>query len=727
MSFNETDITNGVSISGSTSPFNTYIKTENPGVYNIQFSAQVEKTDSGTDVITIWLRKNGIDLTDSATKLTLSGNGTKVVAAWNWFVSSAANDYYQIIWVSADTNMRLYAEPINDTPGIPSVILTVNRVDQFLSNTGSFSGSFTGILTGTASYASQALSASFATTASYVANASSFPFTGSAIITGSLSVTGPSVVTGSFTVITGSAVELQVLNTGVKIGNVITDVHTVTGSLITSGSIRISNLNSGSVLFIGSGNEITQDNSNFYWNDITNRLSIGTSTTTASLYLKGPSNTASDTIFRAENSSSTGRVIIDGNGNTTVAAIQNTSTTYFSAGDTTIGPVISVTCDASVRNKFLNIHHNQSNTIIGKIGSGDNILYLGITGIIPSNTNQARSNILFTAQGYDNGGSFFEFASTTNALYSTPSGGNPSMLKIKGSIGGNAAGIFSWADFVGTINQTGGTSPTIGLHYRPTVTAITGSHYGLLVRPATFNGVNMGSTRYPSSSFHIVSNSTSSVLLVENQSSSSIFDIQNNGSGSYNGNLTITGSLTVAPASAVELQVTSTGVKIGNVSTDTHTVTGSLNITGSLVLNGSDLSTAWTSYTPTWTTDGATQPVLNNGTLTGAYKQIGKTVFVRVKLNPGSSTTFGTGAFQFSLPFSASSADGVQFPCSILNDGFAWYQATVNGTYSGVTNKTAIIAQSAGGANSSEAVTATHPFTFGSADSIQFNGSYESI
>jgi hypothetical protein len=162
MSFDSTDITNGVSISGSTSPFNTYIKTQNAGVYDIQFSAQVEKTDSGTDEITIWLRKNGIDLTDSATKLTLSGNGTKVVAAWNWFVSSAANDYYQIIWVSADTGMRLYAEPINSTPGIPSVILTVNRVDQFLSNTGSFTGEFTGAFTG--SLLGTATSASYAPT-----------------------------------------------------------------------------------------------------------------------------------------------------------------------------------------------------------------------------------------------------------------------------------------------------------------------------------------------------------------------------------------------------------------------------------------------------------------------------------------------------------------------------------------------------------------------------------
>jgi hypothetical protein len=176
MSLNETDITNGVSISGSTNPFNTYIKTKNAGVYNIQFSAQVEKTDSGTDEIVIWLRKNGIDLTDTATTITLVGNSTKVVAAWNWFVTSAANDYYQIIWISADTSMRLLAEPISGThPGIPSVILTVNRVDQFLSNTGSFTGSFTGELIGTASWAyssSQATSASYALSSSYATSAS---------------------------------------------------------------------------------------------------------------------------------------------------------------------------------------------------------------------------------------------------------------------------------------------------------------------------------------------------------------------------------------------------------------------------------------------------------------------------------------------------------------------------------------------------------------------------
>ena len=181
MSFNETAITNGVSLSGSTNPFNTYIKTENAGVYNIQFSAQIDKTDGGEDNIDIWIRKNGIDLIDTATSLTLPKNNNRLVAAWNWFVQSAANDYYQIIWSSADIDMRLLAEASSSAhPGIPSVILTANRVDQFLSNTGSFNGTFTGQFTGslfgTASFAISSSQAQTANTASYVLNAVSASF-----------------------------------------------------------------------------------------------------------------------------------------------------------------------------------------------------------------------------------------------------------------------------------------------------------------------------------------------------------------------------------------------------------------------------------------------------------------------------------------------------------------------------------------------------------------------
>jgi hypothetical protein len=188
MSLNTTDITNGVSISGSTNPFNTYIKVANAGVYDIQFSAQVDKTDSGTDEIWIWIRKNGSNISDSATSIQLVGNGAHYVAAWNFFVNAAAGDYFQLMWYSPDANVRLHAESaFGVVPGIPSLIVTANRVDQFLSNTGSFSGSFTGNLIGTASYATQALSASWAPSG---ISTPTFPYTGSAIISGSLEVTG---------------------------------------------------------------------------------------------------------------------------------------------------------------------------------------------------------------------------------------------------------------------------------------------------------------------------------------------------------------------------------------------------------------------------------------------------------------------------------------------------------------------------------------------------------
>lgn len=149
--------------------------------------------------------------------------------------------------------------------------------------------------------------------------------------------------------------------------------------------------------------------------------------------------------------------------------------------------------------------------------------------------------------------------------------------------------------------------------------------------------------------------------------------------------------------------------------------------TGSLVLNGSDVSTAWTPYIPNWTSDSAIQPVLADGNITGAYKQIGKTVFVRVELNWGPSTQGGNGTWYFSLPVTASNPGGIQFPCSMLDNGNAWYQATVNGQYGGFTDKTALIGQSAGGANSAQSITAIFPFTWGVADSLHFNGTYQSI
>jgi hypothetical protein len=60
-------------------------------------------------------------------------------------------------------------------------------------------------------------------------------------------------------------------------------------------------------------------------------------------------------------------------------------------------------------------------------------------------------------------------------------------------------------------------------------------------------------------------------------------------------------------------------------------------------------SAVWSVYVPTWTNGGS----IGNGTLTGRYKQVGKTVRLKIYLLAGSTTTFGAGVWSWSLPVTA--------------------------------------------------------------------------
>lgn len=125
MTLNSTDISNGVSVVNS-----SQIKVTNAGVYNLQFSAQITKTQGGSsENIFIWLRKNGQDIPNSNTALTLANNNDLLVASWNFFSQMSVNDYLQVMWYSTDTHIRLVAQSSTaNYPAIPSVIVTMNKV-----------------------------------------------------------------------------------------------------------------------------------------------------------------------------------------------------------------------------------------------------------------------------------------------------------------------------------------------------------------------------------------------------------------------------------------------------------------------------------------------------------------------------------------------------------------------------------------------------------------------
>jgi hypothetical protein len=122
MTLNNTDWQQGVALQN-----NSQIKFTAAGKYNIQFSAQLEQSQS-SGVVNIWLRKNGTDVPASNTKINVAANNPYSVAAWNFFVNAAANDYYEIVWSSDSANTIIEYGTYVGHPAIPSIILTVNQV-----------------------------------------------------------------------------------------------------------------------------------------------------------------------------------------------------------------------------------------------------------------------------------------------------------------------------------------------------------------------------------------------------------------------------------------------------------------------------------------------------------------------------------------------------------------------------------------------------------------------
>jgi G:T-mismatch repair DNA endonuclease (very short patch repair protein) len=100
------------------------------GVYNIQFSAQLESTAAGSNTVNIWFKKNGSNVARSNTIINVAKQaGDKVVAAWNYVDAVNANDYYEIMWQAADTTMQLLAAAATgNIPLTPSVIVTATQV-----------------------------------------------------------------------------------------------------------------------------------------------------------------------------------------------------------------------------------------------------------------------------------------------------------------------------------------------------------------------------------------------------------------------------------------------------------------------------------------------------------------------------------------------------------------------------------------------------------------------
>lgn len=134
--------------------------------------------------------------------------------------------------------------------------------------------------------------------------------------------------------------------------------------------------------------------------------------------------------------------------------------------------------------------------------------------------------------------------------------------------------------------------------------------------------------------------------------------------------------------------------------------------------------TTFTSYTPLWTGDGGL-PSLGNGHISGQYIKAEGWCWFQVMIVAGSSTTYGAGMYNISLPFQAAplfSGEQQSVEAHLFNPGSARYRGI------GVINSGAFSVQvtepSSWASPSGFVWTATTPFTFGQGDLCEVHGLY---
>jgi hypothetical protein len=124
ITINTTDLSRGVYVGTP----NSRIYVDNEGVYNLQFSIQLDKTSGGTANFWIWPRVNGFDVANSASQIQIQGNNAEIFSAANFFFDLKAGDYIELMFAVSDVSVQLqYFAAAAPVPAIPSIIVTVSN------------------------------------------------------------------------------------------------------------------------------------------------------------------------------------------------------------------------------------------------------------------------------------------------------------------------------------------------------------------------------------------------------------------------------------------------------------------------------------------------------------------------------------------------------------------------------------------------------------------------
>lgn len=122
VTFNTTDISREFTRGTPTSR----IIAEVSGLYLYNFTLQISSSSASKKEMWIWARKNGVDVPNSASRISITGNDEYKVVGWGFEISMMDGDYFELMWAVSDTTVSVVVPPQPSfCPTIPSSTLIV--------------------------------------------------------------------------------------------------------------------------------------------------------------------------------------------------------------------------------------------------------------------------------------------------------------------------------------------------------------------------------------------------------------------------------------------------------------------------------------------------------------------------------------------------------------------------------------------------------------------------
>lgn len=130
ITYDSTVYSDGVSIGSPTSR----VVINTAGLYNIQFSIQFSNDNATIDNALVWLRVNGNNVANTTSWSAIpgkhAGSDGYLITALNVFYQFAANDYFELIWMTVNGTTSIITLPASTVapvyPASPGIILTVS-------------------------------------------------------------------------------------------------------------------------------------------------------------------------------------------------------------------------------------------------------------------------------------------------------------------------------------------------------------------------------------------------------------------------------------------------------------------------------------------------------------------------------------------------------------------------------------------------------------------------